>query len=300
MTATRLKNPVAVSQVALPIQVCYIVPIDAPSEMLTAIFEECHGRWGGRDSLIMPMLPDGTLDERYWSWAGALDPDVVYSYVALDVRLLERIDRDLMPSIVTVHRHDTNSGDFRPRHEHEAEGLPSLSLLPMIGSMDRLGPPRPYMLLSAFPSWPREPFVLDSFGLNPYGPGWAQAETVRKYVGTLALGSQATAQRGHVADAEVSDTTTLLRSISDGTHMAITMAQLPGWGYEDLSHGLASPWRTFNILVGDTTFDRIAFWNSRIGGDDFQRRNIVAVRLDERYLDDPMFMQAFELFVARP
>lgn len=299
MNSSTLKHPVMISQVPLPLQVCYIVPIDAPAPMLTAIFEECHGRWGGRDSLLMPMLPDGTIDECYWSWARVLDPDVVYSYIALDVPLLERIDHDLMPGVIITHPHVVDPGDFRPRHDHEATGLPTLSLLPMIANTDRLGPPRPYTLLSAFPAWDREPFITDTFGLNPYGPGWVQAETVRKYVKTLALGSQTAAQRGHVADTEVADPTALLRAISDGTYLAITMAQLSGWGYEELSYEIASPWQTFNIIVGDTSLDRLAFWNSRIGVDDYQRRNIVAVRIDERHLDDPNFIDAFTLFVAR-
>lgn len=294
-----LKNPVIISQTPIPIQICYIVPIGAPAEMLTAIFEECYARWGGRDSLIIPMLADGRIDECYWSWARALDPDVVYSYVPLDVPLLERIDRDLMPSVITVHRDDISPGNFRPRHDQEASGLPTLSLLPMIANADRIGSPRPPMLISAFAAWPKELFVTDSFGLNPYGPAWVQADAVRKYVGTLAIGSQETAPRGHMADADVANTTALLRNISDGTHTAITMAQLSGWGYEDLSYEVASSWTTFNIVVGETTLDRIAFWNGRIGVGDYQRRAIVAVRLCEKYLDDSEFMDAFTLFVAR-
>jgi hypothetical protein len=297
---TILKSPVTLSQTAVPIQVCYIVPIGSPPEMLTAIFEECHNRWGGRDSLIMPMLADGTIDDKYWVWARDLDPDIIYSYSALDVPMLERIDRDLMPSVVSVHRNDWNPDDWRPRHDTQAEGLPALSLLPMLANSDRLGPPGRFALVSGFIEWPKDRFVTDSFGLNPFGPGWAQANAVRKYVDTLALGSQATAQRGNVADAEIANPTALLRAMANNTYRAITMAQLSGIGYPDVFRGRVSSWHTsFNIVVGEATLDRLAFWNSRIGVDDWQRKNIVGLRLDETHLEDPEFISALALFISR-
>lgn len=296
MNPTTLKYPVTLSEAAVPIQVCYIVQVDAPSEMLTAIFDECHNRWGGRDTLIMPVT-DGQIDEKYWAWARALDPDVVYSYVDLDIPTLERVDRDLMPSVVTIHRSVMDPPDPRPRHEVEA--LPALSLLPMLANTERIGPPRRLALVSAFMEWSRDVFVTDSFGLNPYGPGWAQAESVRKHAATLALGSQQKAQRGHVADEEIGDPTALLRAMCNAQYTVLTMAQLSGTGYENVFYDRKSSWRMFNIIVGDTNVDRLAFWNSRIGVDDYQRRNIVAVRLCERHLDDEEFVSALVLFVSR-
>lgn len=169
-----LKRAITVSQTAVPVQVCYLVPADAQGELLDAIFDECYARWGGRDTLIIPVDADGTFDDRYWAWARAFDPDLIYSYVPLDRAQLDRIDRTLMPAIVQIHR--TWNDDVRPHLDHEAAGLPALSLLAMLANADRLGPKRPIGLVSAFMAWPKDPFVTDSFGLNPWGPGWAQAE----------------------------------------------------------------------------------------------------------------------------
>jgi hypothetical protein len=293
---TTLKTSVTLSEATVPIQVCYIVPIDASSEMLTAIFEECHNRWGGRDTLIMPVV-DGQIDEKYWTWAQALDPDVVYSYADLDVSMLERVDRDLMPSVVTIHRYVTDRPDLVPRHEVEA--LQALSVLPMLANADRLGPPRRIALVSAFMDWKRDTFVTDSFGLNPFGPGWAQAETVRKYVATIALGSRPNAL-GRGADEQVANPTALLDEMWNGKYVVLTMAQPSGTGYDDIFYDRESAWaRTFNIIVGDTALDRIAFWNARIGVDDYQRRNIVAVRLNESHLQDQAFVATLVHFVSR-
>lgn len=301
MNPSTLKSPVTLSQVAVPIRICYIVPIGAPSEMLTAIFEECHGRWGGRDTLIMPMT-SGHIDEKYWAWSRTLDPDIVYSYVPLDVPILERIDHDLMPSVVTVHRNVLEPPDVRPHLEFEARGLPALSLLPMLANSDRLGPARPLALLSASPHWPGDSFVSDSFGINPYGPETVQTETVHKYVELLALGSQATAHRGHTGDREVPNTTALLQAMSQGAYTTLTMAQLCATGYDDVYYprvsSWKSSWRAFNIVVGDAPLDRIAFWNSRVGGDEPHRRQIMTLRVGESHLDDADFMSALVQFVS--
>jgi hypothetical protein len=299
VNSTTLSHPVTIAQVPVPTQVCYVIPVDASEAMLTSIFEECYNRWGGRDTLLMPMLADGTIDERFWLLARALDPDIIYSYVPLDVPTLERIDRELMPAIITIHRHDPNPLDMRPNLEHDAQGIPSLSLLPMLANADRLGPPRPLALLSKFQEWSNDGFITDSFGLNPFGPNTAQAEVVRKYISTVALGNQSDAQHGHIADADVANVPSLLRAMSDGTLNLLTMAQLSGWGYGDVFNEIVSPWPTFNIVVGSTALDRIAFWNSRIGSNDWERRNIVAVRFDEDRLDDPEFIAALVFFVGR-
>lgn len=54
MNVNTLQSPITVSQIALPIQVCYLLPVDAPGEMLSEIFNECYERWGGRDTLLDP------------------------------------------------------------------------------------------------------------------------------------------------------------------------------------------------------------------------------------------------------
>ena len=95
--------------------------------------------------------------------------------------------------------------------------------------------------------------MTDSFGLNPWGPGWAQAELVRKHVRTIALGTQTGAQPGHEADEEVADATALLQLMCAYGYDPLTMAQLSGTGYEEVRYRRASAWQAFNIIVGDAT-----------------------------------------------
>jgi hypothetical protein len=206
-----------------------------------------------------------------------------------------------MPPVVTIHRSVLNPPDLAPRHEVQA--LSALSLLPMLAKVDRLGPRRPPALISAFMAWPRDRFVTDSFGLNPYGPEWAQAGVVRDHAATIAMGSRPTDRRmagAHAeVDEEIANATALLHTILGGKYTLLTMAQLSGTGYEGLHYDRESSWsRGFNIIVGDTTIDRVAFWNSRIGVDDYQRRNIIAVHVNRSHLDNAEFVATLARFIS--
>ena len=124
-----LTHPVTLLQAAVPIRVCFLVPHDAPPAMLTVIFKECYERWGGRDSLIVPVR-DGVISDAYWNWVRAVDPDVVYSYVAVGDTLLRRIDRTWMPAIFKLHVVRDDHTDYLPRYG--VDGLKTLSVLPAL------------------------------------------------------------------------------------------------------------------------------------------------------------------------
>lgn len=296
MSVETLSQPVTLAQAAVPIQICYIVPLDSDPRALSAIFEESYSRWGGRDSLIVPIDSNGTIDEIYWAWAKSLDPDVVYSYAELDDETIGRIERHWMPAHVRIHR---SSDDLRVRHDPSVEGLSPLSLLPMIAAMRRAGPPRAKALVSAFMEWSRDPFVLDSFGINPQGPGGALYEVVREHIAIMAVGIPNPLRFNEDVDVAVEDTTSLLQLMASNQYETFTMAQLAGMGYDHVHHEHASVWRFFNIIVGDTNLDRIAFWNSRVGSEGLLRSHITAIRVPEERLEDAVFVEALAAFAWR-
>jgi hypothetical protein len=77
---------------------CYIVPADAPAALLDAVFADCYERWGGRDTILLPFR-EGSIDDRYWAWGRAFDPDLVYSYIPYDDALLERIGKETLTMV---------------------------------------------------------------------------------------------------------------------------------------------------------------------------------------------------------
>ncbi len=295
MNVEQLSHPISLGQKPLPIQVGYIVPTDAPADLLDAVFADCYTRWGGRDTLLLP-AQNGTINERYWTWARAIDPDVVYSYVPYDDALLGRIDRDLMPSAVEQHR---DASDWRPRFREAHEPLQALSLLPYLASNRSWGHQGRLALLTAYMSTPPDPFITDSFGIAPFGPGWAQANDVQQYADTLALGDRANDQLRSIASEDIADATAVLERLPAWNPETLTMAQISALGYDAHRHRLEAAWDTFNIIIGDTTPDRIAFWNARVGAEPYLRGRIIALRIPEARLNDQAFLDAVVEFVGR-
>ena len=290
-----LKHPVTLTQAAVPIRVCYLVPFDATTAMLTAIFKECYERWGGRDSLIVPVC-DNVIGDAYWKWVRALDPDVVYAYAAIDDELLRRIDREWMPSIFKLHLNRSDHLDFTPHHGVEA--LKTLSVLPTLANQDRIGPQRRLALLSRFINWTPDTLLADSFGINPFGPGTTQVVAVRKDADIYAVGQRGEAYYRETAEREFESSTEVLNVMAERAYDRMTMAQLSGSGYDGLHYFSESAWRgSFSVVVGDTPTDRIAFWNGRVGFDDWHRRHIIAIHLSEEEARNTELLAALKKFI---
>ena len=226
-----------------------------------------------------------------------LDPDVVYSYVGLDNVLLDRIDRDWMPTAVQVHR--SNDGRFEPSFREAPEPLHALSLIPYLANNRGWGPPRPLALLTRYLSATIDPFVADSFGISDFGPGTAQAEDVLRYANTIALGDRAANPNQSVATKDVADTLALLPRLTSFASETLTMAEMSGIGYDAHHQTLEPAWDIYNIIVGDFTIDRIAFWNARVGAEPWLRKQIIALRIPEAHLENPAFRSALIDYVAR-
>jgi hypothetical protein len=295
VNSTTLTHPVTLLQAAVPIRVCFLVPHDAPPAMLTAIFKECYERWGGRDSLIVPVRDD-VISDAYWNWVRAVDPDVVYSYVTVGDALLRRIDRTWMPSIFKVHVVRDDHTNYVPRYG--VDGLKTLSVLPAFANQDRIGPQRRPALLSRYLKWTPDTLVADSFGVNPFGPGTMQVVAVRKHADLYAVGERDPQYHGEAAEREFGSATEVLKMMTERAWEQLTMVQLSGSGYEGLAHFCESAWiGSFSVVVGDTSTDRIAFWNGRIGFADYFRRNIIAVHISEEEARDPELLGALERFI---
>jgi hypothetical protein len=267
--------------------------MDPPHEMLTSIFAECYSRWGGRDTLLVE-IDEGTMNEGYASRIQWFDPDLIYSFVPLDIPLLCELERRTMPAIIEQHR----APDLRPRLG--ITPLPALSALPSVAVSERPFARKPLAIVGAYNEW-RDPdlFVTDSFGVNPRSPGWVGAEIVRDYAEHWALGSRP-ASSAFIADRDFSDATDLLRAMSSSEDSVLTMASLGAMAADDMIIRDESSWgRSFALVVGDSSRERLAFWNGRLACPEWQRRNIVALRVPASRLRDDDFMTALVEYAAR-
>ena len=86
-----------------PLRVAFLVQDEEHAQLaLDGIFADSYGRWGGRFSLIVPCV-DGKLSPTYWPWLESYDPDIVYSYVALDRADVLEIHERLSPADYISH-----------------------------------------------------------------------------------------------------------------------------------------------------------------------------------------------------
>ena len=83
-----------------PIKIAYIVPYIESKEnqwLIDAIFYESYTRWAGTKTLIIPSDKDKFLYPEYEEWLTLYDADFVYSYINLDIKLIEKINRLCCP-----------------------------------------------------------------------------------------------------------------------------------------------------------------------------------------------------------
>ncbi len=101
-----------------PIRVGYLVEDgEHAGVMLDAIFAECHTRWGGRYSLVVPCEHGAPLPA-YMPWLEAYDPDIIYAFNELDEAAIAKLHELLGPAFLLKHEpYDDRERDrryFRP------------------------------------------------------------------------------------------------------------------------------------------------------------------------------------------
>jgi hypothetical protein len=87
-----------------PLRIAFLIEDgEHASLILDGIFADCHNRWGGRFSLIVP-CHNKKIAPRYWPWLEAHDPDIVYSYVPLSRADVLEIHERLSPAVYEYHK----------------------------------------------------------------------------------------------------------------------------------------------------------------------------------------------------
>src|SRR5262249_38486229 len=157
--------------------------------MLEAIVANCHGRWGGRFSLLVP-CEEGQIRAVYVPWLKAYDPDIIYSYVDLTDSQVERLHERFYPSFLVRHhfyddaKHDKHA--YRPNLP--LAPLTSLSVSLIAARGNAIAEPQPVTLVDSHPSAPDSAFLQDNFGFyhNSLNP-WPLPHDMADYVRTLTV-----------------------------------------------------------------------------------------------------------------
>ena len=268
---------------------------------LDAVFANCHSRWGGRYSLVVPCK--NSVPRSAWlPWVNVYDPDIIYAYTDLDQVAVTAMQEQIGPAFLTKHEphddRDRNQRYFRPRLPLEC--LTSLSVAPQYALAHPQSAPQPMIVVDYLPGQPSDRFVDDNFG-TLYGCfGWwpppdSLADTLRPI--TLASHKLLADQRRAFRPAgdTVPDTAALLGSMSERRN-SFGIAQLaadstPRIDVRDRQR------EAFTLIVGDTFADRVLFWNVRSLMPAYLGRHFTSLIVSPQRLEDEQFFAALVDFL---
>lgn len=285
-----------------PIRVAYLVEDGEHADvMLDAIFAECHTRWGGRYSLVVPCEGGAPLPS-YMPWLEAYDPDIIYAYNEFDEAAISSLHELLGPAFLLKHEpHDDRERDrryFRP--ELPLECLTSLSVAPQYARLSPPSAPQPMFVVDYLPGQPGDRFVDDNFG-TPYRcfGWWPIPDQLADALRAIYLASEELLRephRGRRPDGEtVPDTASLLRAMADKRN-SFGLAQLAA----DSAPRIEIRERfseSFSLIIGDRFGDRVLFWNDRSRIPAYLGRDFTTIIVSPSRLENEEFFTALVTFL---
>ncbi|MDD1624202.1 MAG: hypothetical protein LUO94_05500, partial [Methylococcaceae bacterium] len=156
-----------------PVRVAYLLENGCDAHAwLDAIFAECFGRHGGRQSLIVPVA-NGVISERYKEWMRFLDPDFVLALTYDNQALVAGLNDLLVGTAIVERKRNRNEVEKHPRVGVDAISLTALSWLPYLKVASGTHRVTPEFILDRYPAWVDDGFISDNFGtlygsVNPF------------------------------------------------------------------------------------------------------------------------------------
>lgn len=263
------RNSVQVEALTRPIKYAYLVPIDESESsqwILDSIFYESYTRWGGAHTLIIPTSPEAFQDDKYEAWLSFYDPDVIYSYVAIEKKLLVKIDNLCSPISIIQHEVQNVLDGWRkwlPKLDPFYTNVTSLSTLlsPSVDYERRSGElERRRILVTQFDKISEERFLSDNFGISHDLSHYTNP--VAGLFETLCFYNQSPDVRINAGTEQIEDLNYIFSGISSG--LVTTFCKLASVHSEGIPKLDGYPWNsTFTIIIGNSYQDRINFWNGR-------------------------------------
>ncbi len=249
-----------------PIRVAFLVDQHEHwRAMLEAIFADSYGRWGGRFSLIVP-CENGVIRPAYLSWLRAYDADIVYSYVSLPDREVERLHEQFGPAFLVQHslqhRQDRDRQAFRPHLP--VVPLSVLSVTAVLTRGNAISAPGPIALVDTQLGTPPSLFLQENFGC--YGQSLSPWPIAPDMVGLLSptiFVPQAIQDDPRIMPKALGEVVATEQELIDRISRTGLrgLAQLSACLTPRIEFSEMSWSRTVNFVVGDSFADRIAFWN---------------------------------------
>lgn len=254
-----------------PVRVAYLLE-DGPDshDWLDAIFADCFGRHGGRQSLIVPVTK-GVISRRYRDWLRVLDPDFVVAVTYDNDALLPGLVALLADTTILHRKRQRDPNEPSPTVGLNGTWLTALSWLPYLKASAGPIRPTPELILDRYPAWADDGFIKDNFGtllgsVNLFPSHRQLADYAR---GLLLTPENPPENRWHFPHEDIQE-------VYDGYSVSERMVRgerIVTLGYLSnlycQRHHLDHPWRgAFCVVVGDSFEDRVACWNAALLFDD--------------------------------
>ena len=289
-----------------PVRVAYLIDQDVCSDdLLSSIFDEAYGRWGGRRTAIVPSTPSG-IDERYSDWLYYFDADVIYSFVPLTDGVIEDIHERFAPAYLTKHE-SYFAADGSPaafRISLPCSPLSSVSLLAaMLSRPAPLGPrPSRMQVLDTHFDKAAHPFVRENFGFlaTSFSSSFQLAHS--DILSPLNLISQSDRDNPRVGKNPgadyVHEEADVLTALAERNRPLVTLSNLSEVFAPYLTGFDNETFEGLTITVGDTTADRMAFWNGQHRKRRTRSYEVAALRVPTARFDEPNFLRLLRGVIA--
>ena len=269
--------------------------------ILDAIFKYCFSIWGGRFSLIIP-CSSGIPDSDYDHWLQRFDPDIVYSYVALDIELQKAIHERCYPSELLGHPdHGQPEIERRFAPDIRLAPLSVSSLVPLEAARQRGGRQARLLLINEW--WGEDcRFIRDSFGRVLDSVGGSLPHALDEYASVLTVIPAARKEKASHYFRENADTVESvieLLKLAGKDGRVRSSSQLSA--LESARPNLEShEWsRSFNIVAGDSFDDRLLYWNARQRFPTWRDGAVVDLRVPRACLVDADFLCALSSYLKK-
>ena len=266
-----------------PVRVAYLLEdgTDAHS-WLDAVFADCFGRHGGRQSLIVPVT-NSRISERYREWLRVLDPDFVVALTYDNEALIPGLVEVLADTTILEHKRKRDEIENHPRISSDVRGLTSLSWLPVLKISSGVFRARPEFILDCHPTWEDDGLIKDNFGtLYDSLGGFPAHPEIADHVRPLMLMSTNAPEQHWLVLApgaeDLEDAYEVPERLSKTGGRTITLAHLSNLNCQP--HRPDHPWREgFCLVVGDSLEDRLSCWNAGLLFDDAQTQVYKTLRV---------------------
>jgi hypothetical protein len=253
----------------------------------------------------VPAKPDG-VDKQYSDWLWYYDPDIIYSFVALEEEAVAHIHERYSPTYLKIDGSITSQeGGIDLRQlELPLKGLGSLSLVTALLSRRNLlsGKISDLKIIDKYYDRNESQFIEENFGFVSTSYRMNLSRLYPELFGSLSLISEESLANQYMgkdpaaqyvkSEIELLEEFAKANSIWSVAAASDFLAPYLGLSYNEWSEGVS-------LVVGDSIDDRLLFWNQHHWRDEVWQGEIAGLRITPTKFEDESFVSVLKKLLLR-